>query len=76
VHVAGEVDARTLRFSVADNGCGFNPATAPDANAGHFGLEGIRERIKRMNGTFELKSAPGNGCIAVITILSCRSNER
>ena len=76
VHVAGEVDARTLRFSVADNGCGFNPATAPDANDGHFGLEGIRERIKRMNGAFDLKSSPENGCSAVITILSCRSNER
>lgn len=76
VHVTGEVDARTLRFSVADNGCGFNPVTAPDANDGHFGLEGIRERIKRMNGTFELKSAPENGCIAVITISTSRSNER
>jgi signal transduction histidine kinase len=75
VHVAGEVDARTLRFSVADNGCGFNPVTAPDANDGHFGLEGIRERIKRMNGSFELKSSPENGCTAVITI-SCQSSKQ
>ena len=36
----------------------------------------IRERIKRMNGAFDLKSSPENGCIAVITISTNRSNER
>lgn len=75
VNVTGAINGHTLRFSVVDNGLGFDTTAAPNANEGHFGLEGIRERIKRMNGSFELKSSPENGCIAVITI-SCRSSKQ
>jgi signal transduction histidine kinase len=76
VNVTGAINGHTLRFSVVDNGSGFDTTAAPNANEGHFGLEGIRERIKRMNGAFDLKSSPGNGCSAVITISTSRSNER
>ena len=75
VNVTGTINGHTLRFSVVDNGSGFDTTAAPNANEGHFGLEGIRERIKRMNGSFELKSSPENGCIAEITI-SCRSSKQ
>lgn len=68
VQVAGTVDGDRLLVSVRDNGRGFNPAAAPGVSEGHFGLEGIRERIGRMSGTFEIESAPGKGTRAVVAL--------
>ncbi len=40
-----------FQIAVSDDGCGFDPATAPAVPDGHFGIQGIRERIERMGGT-------------------------
>jgi len=48
-------------LSIRDDGCGFDPGVSMDANNGHFGLCGMRERAARMNGTLEVASAPGAG---------------
>ena len=61
IRIAGKIDGRTLRFSVRDNGCGFNPDSAPGIEEGHFGLLGVRERTEKFNGTIEVESAPGRG---------------
>jgi two-component system sensor histidine kinase UhpB len=45
------------RLRVADDGVGFEPATAP---AG-LGLLGMRERVDALRGTFALTAAPGRG---------------
>ncbi len=57
-----------LRFServvilvIRDDGVGFDPALAAGPPQGHFGLQGMRERIKRLGGTIEIASAPGQG---------------
>ena len=68
VHVNGEMRNDAISISVADNGCGFDPAAAPGAAEGHFGVEGVRERIKRLNGSFSIASSPGKGCKATATI--------
>ena len=68
VRVAGTVDEGILACSVADNGCGFDPDAAPGVLQGHFGLQGIRERIQQLGGTFRLESAAGHGTKATITI--------
>ena len=68
VKVAGECHDGTISFSVADNGCGFDPATAPGPEQGHFGLLGIRERLKALNGTLVARSAPGAGAKFTITM--------
>ena len=67
VAIAGAIEGDTLRFSVKDDGCGFDPATAPGVSEGHFGLVGIRERIAPFGGRFEISSAPGKGTKAVVT---------
>ena len=54
------------KFSCTDNGCGFDVAQAPSSAAGHFGLQGIRDRIRTFNGSFKLTSAPGKGTKAVV----------
>ena len=68
VKIAGCIENSQLLFSVQDNGCGFDPATCPDGAQGHFGLEGIRERIRPLHGTFTVTSDIGKGTRAVVTI--------
>ena len=68
VWVACEDKGSELQFSVSDDGCGFNPSTCPGQNEGHFGLSGIRERVKRLEGTFEIRSATEKGTVATVTL--------
>ena len=68
IKVSGGLREQAISFSVVDDGCGFVPGSAAGADEGHFGLDGIRERIKRLNGEFSIASAPGNGCSAAATI--------
>ena len=68
VRVAGEMLPEKLHFAVSDNGTGFDPSIAPGPDQGHFGLVGIRERIKNLNGRFEIEAAPGRGTRAKISI--------
>ena len=66
LRIAGSFDDDGLKFSCTDNGCGFDVAQAPNSAAGHFGLQGIRDRIRTFNGSFKLTSAPGKGTKAVV----------
>ena len=68
VKVAGTIDGEKLLCSVTDNGVGFDPETVPGVLQGHFGLQGIQERIDEIGGTFEIASAPGNGTKATISM--------
>jgi len=68
IRVAGSVEDDKMRFSVTDNGRGFDPDNAPGFAEGHYGLLGIRERIDEFEGEFELKSEPGKGTRAIVTL--------
>lgn len=61
IRVAGAFEADTLKFSVTDDGCGFDPAASPGADEGHFGLQGVRERVDGFGGEITIESAPGKG---------------
>ncbi len=61
VRVAGCLDGQRLRCAVSDDGCGFDPDAAPGVLQGHFGLQGIRERIEELRGALTIRSAPGKG---------------
>ena len=64
IRVAGALDGAsrsTLAVSVSDNGIGFDPERAPGVQQGHFGLSGIRDRIRGYNGMMTIVSAPGRG---------------
>ena len=67
IRIAGEVHTGALNLSVQDNGCGFDTSTRPGQTEGHFGLDGITERVERLGGTFEIESSPGNGTYAVMS---------
>ncbi|MGA3344487.1 MAG: two-component regulator propeller domain-containing protein [Terracidiphilus sp.] len=49
----------SLALTVQDNGRGFDAAEA--FSDGHFGLRGMRERIHRFNGEFDIQSIPQQG---------------
>jgi signal transduction histidine kinase len=68
VRIAGVFVDGVVRFSVADDGAGFDPKSADGPAQGHFGLNGIRERLNKFNGKMEIASAPGKGTKATVTI--------
>ena len=61
IRIAGCIEGCRLRFSVSDNGCGFDPDAAPGIRDGHFGLQGIMERVELMDGECRMESSPGKG---------------
>lgn len=68
IKVAGCIDGGRVLFSVRDNGRGFTPDNCEGPLQGHFGLEGIRNRLARLNGAFTIDSKPGNGTRATVII--------
>jgi signal transduction histidine kinase len=53
--------AEDLALRVSDNGTGIDPAIADGGKAGHFGLQGMRERAARIGGKFTLESPSNRG---------------
>ena len=68
VKIAGSLETDRLLFSVQDDGCGFDPQNHPSVRQGHFGLQGIRERVNRFGGTKEIKSEAGKGTKVTIAL--------
>jgi len=68
VQVAGELRDGVVRFSVRDNGCGFDVSRAPGPSQGHFGLSGIRERLRKYGGDIKTESAVGKGTKTTVTM--------
>ena len=57
----------TLILEIADDGVGFDAARNGDM-PGHYGLQGIRERVALMHGTLEIHSQPGKGTRLVVHV--------
>ena len=68
IKIAGSIEGGKLKFSVQDNGCGFDPESAPGIDKGHFGLQGIRERLELMDGEMMIDSRPGLGTKVTATL--------
>jgi signal transduction histidine kinase len=54
-----------LTLTVADDGCGFDPAAIGDA---HFGVQGMRERAELLGASLAVDSAPQRGTTVRLTI--------
>ena len=68
LRIAGSIEPDRLLFSVRDDGCGFDPAAAPGVSEGHFGLQGILERVRTLGGTVQIESAPGKGAKVTVCL--------
>ena len=75
LRIAGSIDGGVLRFSVRDNGCGFDPTSTSGPDHGHFGLDGIRERVRQLGGDFKIESEPGLGTRAEVSIRLTHGTE-
>jgi signal transduction histidine kinase len=53
-------EGEILRLRVRDDGRGFD-VDAARQEAGHFGLVGMRERLRGLGGTLDIRSRPGHG---------------
>jgi signal transduction histidine kinase len=59
---------QALVLAVIDDGVGFDPALALGPRQGHFGLQGMHERMKRLGGQLELRSKPGEGTVIRVRV--------
>ena len=63
-----------LRIQVQDEGVGFDPTAATPAEipaggpSSKFGLFSIRERMTALGGSFDMRSAPGQGTTATLIL--------
>lgn len=53
--------AQDLTLRVSDNGIGMEAAVLTEGRAGHFGLQGMRERAERIGSKLRLVSSPNSG---------------
>jgi signal transduction histidine kinase len=60
-------DGARITMEVRDAGLGFDvDSVMQRAPEGHFGLEGMRERVRLLGGQFSITSVPGSGtCVRV-----------
>ncbi len=57
------------RLEVRDDGCGFDPdQIQTEGPSGGMGLTTMRERADRLNGTFSILSAPGEGTTVQLAV--------
>ncbi len=65
--VSARVEEYTLRLKIMDQGRGFDKDQLADGESS-FGLMGIMERARQVNGQFELVTEPGKGTIIEVQI--------
>ncbi|MGC1185855.1 MAG: two-component regulator propeller domain-containing protein [Candidatus Acidiferrales bacterium] len=61
VRIRVQFAEKSAWIEVADDGCGFDPATAMVLEGAHFGLVGMRERVESVGGRFSVDSAVAKG---------------
>jgi len=59
------VKDKSLLMTIQDDGQGFDASSIP---SGHYGILGIKERVRLVNGTFEIQSENGKGTALKIEI--------
>jgi signal transduction histidine kinase len=58
-----------VRLTIKDDGAGFNPVGRGKLlSRGNFGLAGLQERVELINGSFNLRSKPGEGTMIKVEI--------
>jgi len=60
--------ADDLTILVGDNGVGIDPSISDSGKAGHFGLQGMRERAARIHGKLAIRSSVNSGTSVTLTV--------
>lgn len=61
-------DAHEIVLRIRDHGAGFDPEQHLAAASGCFGLLGMRERARELDGVLGISSRPGEGTEVVVTV--------
>lgn len=65
VEVNIQVEHQHLQVTIQDDGQGFDPSVVP---SGHYGILGIKERVRLVNGSLEIQSKQYRGTTLKIEI--------
>jgi PAS domain S-box-containing protein len=65
VMVTMSQERQDVRLEVRDWGIGFDPESV---EKGHFGLEGIRQRVRLLGGRLTIESTPGSGTVVQVVV--------
>jgi signal transduction histidine kinase len=68
IHVDVGGDGRCVGIRIRDDGAGFVPGEQPGASRGHFGLEGMRDRVQLLGGTLGVQSRLGEGTMIEVRV--------
>jgi signal transduction histidine kinase len=68
IGIALTKEPRSITLSIQDDGISFDPGSSPGPAQGHFGLQGIKERVARLAGTLRLESQPQHGTRITATL--------
>ena len=70
IDVTVRFDPERLTLRVADDGRGFELSARLDryTRQGHFGLVGLQERVRQLDGTFTIASTPGVGTVVDVRL--------
>jgi signal transduction histidine kinase len=55
-----------VEVEIADDGCGFDPVLTAAAGGHHYGLVGMKERVAKLGGQFDVASGAGKGTVVRI----------
>ena len=67
-------EPREFRLRIRDDGCGIDPEVLEKGGRNdHWGLQGMRERAKRIGGKLDLWSRPGSGTEIELTVPASRA---
>jgi len=58
-------EGQEMRLKIEDWGIGFDPVAV---ERGHFGLEGIRQRVRLLGGRLSIESTPGAGTVIQVSV--------
>jgi len=73
IHLTSNADK--ILLEIGDDGLGFD-MDAYQFESGHYGLVGIRERVRLAGGVFKVESHPGEGTLLTITFSNASSGEK
>lgn len=68
IDVALTASGDELSVRVGDDGVGFEVGRRPGLESGHFGMQGMQERVARLGGSWQVASAPGAGTTVTVRV--------
>jgi signal transduction histidine kinase len=75
VRIQAQFSSEELSITTEDDGMGFNPAAELPERPGHFGLQGMYERMNRIGAQLIIESSPSRGTIVKIIAAAALCRE-